>query len=519
MAILDIFVEIIRRSGSRRRRNRVLNETDDLNDSNRNVAEYGSAPIEAFMPTSSESNILVSGSNGDLRDRVCCAAAWKCAQDGRGALILHCGNGTLTDRMQDVFRGESNFLCIDRDNPVYDPFIDLEKTEIAQLMISSSAQTERIESIGSSYIYGMYDYLGHIGRPICAETLYNCMRNRSHEQIEQDCADGYIPEYLAMRIQSELAQGQMEKGSVEQYLNIPHMQGQGLLCTERNFDYATSIRKALRERKIVMIDVSTISNHLLLDVIAQEIAAAMLDRSDFSVIVNSLSANATPNFYRQMEALSGRRRLVYVSTDAYADLESGNGQVAFMSILGRSDLVVALRHYSSISAQRFSDFFGRYERREWTRQMSQGRNGDFGDIFRGGHSNSSDNESLRMCNRLEESEISAQDQDHAFIKRSDINEIISVEIVSGDARRNYSLPVPQSRWRRRNRSNNARNTNANPSGGINWGVFILLLLFLTPFAFLYLFVRGGRMAKTFAVIAFILMLLGVSYVISINAIQ
>ena len=506
-AIFGGIVELFRQGRNKRAYNQRLNEIDNENINRRNVVEYRSAPIEAFLPQTANNNVVVSGSNDEIRERVICARAWKCHLDNRPTLILHCGNLNLADRLAQVFQGEDKFLRLDSTNPIYDPFIGLDRSYVSQFILNSSGREYRIERIGSSYLYGLYDYLQQIGRPICTETFYNCMRDRSHEHIIQDSEDGVISEFIARRINSELAQGQLEMGNIEQYFNVLRQQGCDLLADEYNLNNAISIRRALHNGKIVALDISDSANTLLLDIVVQEIRALLSDHIQISLIIDSISIDATETFNQLIRTYSGTNSLLLSSPDVYSSMQST--ATHFEAILGRAETVIALQHYSSSSATKFSEFFGNYQKLEVTQQFGSGRSGRFGEVFRGTYDNNGSSVQPVVKPRVEESDITGQRDDHAYIKQRGRTEIIDVRIDNGDARSNYVIPE-RAPTRRTHRHST-----------MSWGIFILLFIFFFPAAFIYSFVKTGKKGKIIsAIFFFVLMALFITQcVLSFNGLQ
>ena len=490
--IFGWIVELFRQGRNRRAYNQRLNEIDIENDNRRNVVEYRSAPIEAFLPQTVNNNVVISGSNDELRERVVCARAWKCHLENKPALVLHCGNLNLADRLAQVFQGQNKFLRLDSTNPIYDPFIGLDRTYVSQFILNSSGREYRIERIGSSYLYGLYDYLQQIGRPICTETFYNCTRDRSHENIIQDSEDGVISEFIARRINSELAQGQLEMGNIEQYFNVLKQQGCDLLADEYNLNDAISIRKALHDGKIVSLDISDSSNTLLLDIVVQEIRALLADRIPISLIIDAIPIDASETFNQLIRTYSGSNSLLYSSQDVYSSMQSTTTH--FESILGRSEVVIALQHYSASSASKFSEFFGNYQKLEQTQQYGMGHSGRFGEVFRGTYDNNGVSFQPTVKARVEEADITGQRADHAYIKQRGRTEIIGVRITDGDARSNYETPERAP----------IRHTNRHST--MSWGIFILLFIFCFPAAFIYSFIKCGRRGKIISILFLLLFL-------------
>ena len=490
--ILGGIVSSCRNGRRRRENNRRLNNIDRENIQRRNVIEYNDSPIEAFLSNDPTENIVVSGSNNNVRERVLCASAWNCYQQRRAAVILHCGNYNLVNRLWDTFRN-TNFLCLDSSNGIYDPFIGLERADVSQFILASSGHEYRIERSGGSYIYGLYDYLQQIGRPVCVETLYNCMRDRSHENILQESQNGNMSDFMARRINSELAQGQLEMGNIEQYLSALRHQGNGLIADESRLSQAISLRSVIRDNRVVAIDISDSSNTLLLDIIVQELRAAITDRNVFSLLIDDVPIEVTESFIQLIRMFSGNNTLVYSAQDAYSQMQSTTNVLD--TLLGRAATVIVLQHYSSVSSSKFSEFFGNYQKLETTQQFGMGRNAPPLGVFQGSYDNEGSTVQLVVKPRVEEGDISGQPSDHAFIKKRGRTEIIDVYLTNGNANAHYDEPTRQPI-----RQQNVRST-------INWGIFTLLLILCFPIAFIYSFVKCGRKGKIISVIILIFLLL------------
>ena len=128
--ILGFIINFIRR---RRLIGRVRRRVEDIehgNEIQKAVGEYQDAPIEAFVPQNGLGNVVVSGNNNSIRNRVACAMAHNAYEHGRPVIVLHCGNKDLEEMLDTAFSGESGFHCVNTRNPIYDPFDGLPKEEI-----------------------------------------------------------------------------------------------------------------------------------------------------------------------------------------------------------------------------------------------------------------------------------------------------------------------------------------------------------------------------------------------------
>lgn len=492
-AIIGFFVGLFRRNSQRNNTNRQLDNISRQNDQRKNVISYRSCPVEAFVPRGRNDNIVASGANNEIRNRVSCAAAWNCHQSGRGAVILHCGNYSLSELVSNAFTNTSGFYSVGSHNPIYDPFVELNRNELAQMILSASGNEYKIERSGNSYIYGLADYLQLIGRPICVETLYNCIIDRSYENILEQAEAGRLSDFIARRINSEFAQGQMELGNIEQFFSVLKQQGYSVLADESSARRAISIKKALRQNEVIMIDLGSTTNTLLLNVIAQEIRDSISNGLEFSLILDSVPLDTSESLSQLLRNFSGRCNYVYSSSDVYADTQSTAN--VFETLIGRASTVFVLQHYSSASSRRFSEFFGQYQKIEVNQTFTSGDNYmTFGQILPGSSSGNVYATQHITKPRVEEDEIMSQNHDHMFIKVGGNSEIISVSCTEGNARGNYSTPqraiIQPTESRRHNR--------------INWFIFALLFIFCFPAAFIYSFFKSGRVGKIISAVLFVL---------------
>lgn len=484
---------LFRRGARRRTVNRFLNNATNENESNRGVAEYTNGPIEAFVARNGAENIVISGANQELRNRVNCAVAWNCHRSGRGAVVLHCGNTSLSDLITSTFRGDTGLYSVNPSNPIYDPFVDLDRNDISQLILSSSASNYRIERNGHSYIYGLSEYLQLMGRPLCVDSYASCLRDRSYDQLMEMAERGNVSDFVARRIHSELAQGQMELGNIEQYFNVLKRQGQGILAIENSAPYAISIKKALRQNQVIVLDIGNASNSLLLNVVMQEIRDTISQGLPFSLIVDSVPLHASELLEQLFRSFAGQCSYVYSSQDAYADTQSTSN--VFDTLVGRANSVVVLQHYSAMASEKFSEFFGEYQRVEIDHTVTDGDTYQtYGQVLPGSAYSNVYHRQYTTRRRVEAREISSQDLNHAYIKQNTSTEVVSVQCTAGSARDLLGTP---------RRATATTYTGGRRNTWVRWLIFALLFLLFPPVAFIYSFFICGRRGKIVSAILFV----------------
>lgn len=494
--LIGCIIGLFRRDARRRNVNRWMQNVETENTQRKGVVEYTDCPIETFVSRTGDENIVVSGVNRELRNRVVCSATWNCYNAGRGAVVLHCGNSALVELLSDTFRDTVGLYSINASNPIYDPFLDLDRSEISQLILSSSGNDCRIERNGSSYMYGLSEYLQLMGRPLCVDSYCSCLRDRGYEQTMELAESGRISDFVARRINSDLAQGQMERGNIEQYFNVLKQQGRNVLVAENSVDYAISIKSALRQNQVVTFDLGNASNALLLNVVVQEIREALALGLRFSVVIDSIPLSASESLDQLFRNFSGQCTYVCSSQDVYADTQSTSN--VFDTLVGRANSVFVLQHYSAVTCQKFSEFFGEYQMTEVDQTLSSGDTYQtYGQVLPGAAYNDVYHRQHVNRRKVEPQEISGQNIDHAYIRQNGSGDIVSVRCSSGNARGLLTTP------RRRRPSGQIRSFFRQ----INWFLFGLLLLVFPPFAFIYSFVASGRTGKIVSAVLFVLTLL------------
>ena len=515
LRIFLAIIALIRNSFTRRRnQNNVRNGCLDIvrsNETARDVNTYNNAEIESFLSNSSGGNVVVTGNNTDIRNHVICKEAWKCHRDRMPAVILHNGNRALESLFASNIYGERACI-INGSNRIYDPFVGLDRMEIAELVINSGTKDHKIEHMGNSYIYALHDLIRFQGRAICTESFVRCLRERSLERVIEMAEAGTMPHYIAENISSLSAQGILEQGKIESYFNTLISQGHSALAQERGIENAVSIREAIRQNKVVLIDVGATVNSLILDVMMYEIRKAMSEGYRFALMTDSISLAAS-EFYADMMTMSMTSGCSYVYSTQDVFIDTQRQQNGFENVTGQANVLIVLQHNSNISAERISQYLGTYRKQDINSTVNTGTSTMGGtQFFPGGSSNEGYGTSWTVMPRVEQAEIVSQGSNHAFIKMSGSSEIISVECTLGDISAECRAPTRRARTNRdiEHAYRRERGGRREQNRGMSWLVFFLLLLFFFPAAFVYSFIKCGTVGK---IISGIFLLLFISYII------
>ncbi len=487
--MLGFIIGAIRNCIVRARARRELRRVQRENVRNKGVVDYHDAPIEAFVRRDTAENVVVSGNNKAVNDRVSCAAAYNAFKLGAPVVVLHCGNSQLESLLRQAFMGERGFHVVNDTHRCYEPFLGLNKNRIAELVLSSAPEACRINYVGGSYIRGLTDYLLVRSRVPCARSYISCPHDDLESTIDDNEARGVISSTDANRIRDQLKKGLSERGNVEQYFRVLNRQADCILADKDMLarGEAVSIHEAVKNNEVIVIDIVDSSNELLLNLLTQEFNDEMAAGRSFTVVLDGVPVDASESLGRLLRNFSGRCRFVYAAEDVYVGATSN--ETVFNTILGRADSVFVSRHTSGASSKRLSEYFGQYRKLEIVHTAAMGQQyATYDQIFPG--SNNVSNVVYQPMDRprVEEPEVMGLGYDTLFIKQSHGNEIARVRVTEGEARGTYAEP------RRRVSLGDA-------IGEISWFVFVVLLLLCSPIAFAYAFFKArGRARIVFAVL-------------------
>lgn len=501
--MLGMIIGTIRRIFSELSVNRQLRNIERQNDDNKNVVEYYDAPVEAYISKEKIENIVASGNNEDIRDRISCAATYNAYKLGYPVIVLHCGNEQLEKLLRNAFSQERGLHIINRKNKLYDPFVGLDKDQITQLVLSSVTEDCKIQHNGGAYIMGLTGFLIANECTPCASSYIRCPHRDLWNRIENRIRQGDIPQGVANEIKDQIEKGESERGNVEHYFGVLNRQAECVLADRDTVEdgNAISIRRAINNNEVISIDVVSSASNLLLNVLVQEMKDAITQGKRFAFVLDSIPVNSSKSLENLLENFSNRCTFVYSSRDAYSDTSCT--ETLFDTLLGRANSVFVMQHNSASASERFSKYFGKYQKNEVNNTITRGDNYATYDQVLPGSSTSRVHTTHNVeSNRVEEREITGLASNKLFIKKERRSEIILVRCTDGNAVETYSEP------RRKSPVGATPSSPSSSRSRFNWGIFILLFVVFYPAAFVYGFVTSGRRGKIAFGIIFLVLVAG-----------
>ena len=204
-----------------------------MNAANQGITHYLPSQIEAFFDDSEQmANMAFSGGENEYRTRAISRAVECATRQNYSVIILHGSNRLLEQRMRHL--SGNNLIAINPNNPIYDPFIGLTNSEISRMILASTNKGFEIQGQGKYYIDGISDFIRVKKiQPYC-NMYITCPHLTLIDKVNDAETKGVIPSNTARNIISQIMQGEIERGNVENFFTGFANQSQNILCKRLN---------------------------------------------------------------------------------------------------------------------------------------------------------------------------------------------------------------------------------------------------------------------------------------------
>lgn len=329
---------------------------------NRGVVEYLPSQIEAFFdPGEVLGNVIVSGGDEFIRLRAL-ARVVDCAYSQHYVpVIIHAGNYKLEKYLTNCF-GTTNVSYLNGQFPYYEPFEGLNDSEICHIIMNATTPNFEIKGLGKYYIDGISGFIRSKGIQPYLWMYVTCPHMDLNDKVNQALMNGKISEADARRILSQIVQGELERGNIENFFSKLRSEAEYIIAKKNNLHRSVSIRKTARLRGAVVIDIRSSSNDLLINIIMNELE--MLRNSGEHVLLCMDGIQTRDNKMIENYLLSSGNQAIVCMTgsDVYTDF-SGNDSL-FYKVASMSSKIILSRHLSAFSCQKLSGLAGEYDKQE-----------------------------------------------------------------------------------------------------------------------------------------------------------
>jgi hypothetical protein len=215
----------------------------------------------------------------------------------------------------------------------------------------------------------MIAYLRATGKPATLAMFAKCPHTDLFNKVDTLVAVGTIHDTKGQDIKSRLMQGQSECHKLENYFMTLEDQFSSILSRQSS-SATQSVAKAIAGGSVLLIDIISNVNKLLINVLVTQIKYAIGKGKQVSFVADELSAENSEIFTGLIRMNNGKCKLTVSSRDVYA--MCGGEEKVFHTILGNSPRAVIYGHSSGVSATKWADAIGQYDKMEVSTSYSSG---------------------------------------------------------------------------------------------------------------------------------------------------
>ena len=411
--------------GANNRMNRrTLRKIQEANEMNQGIIRYRPSQIEAFIDdTVPVESLLFSGGANSIRVRTMLRAIECACIQGYMVLVMHCGNSELEQGLNGYF-GVNNVCLANRNNPIYDPFVGASNAEIARLVISSAPKNNKINSVGRYYLNGVSDYIKYNHKSPRCYMFINCPHLTFIDRVNDAESQGRISSNEARMVISQIMQGEVERGNIENFFHELSLQGSAVLAKKSNAAYAVNLLAAANRQQIFSVDIQSGANALLINLLVNETEAVISQGSKMLIVVDSLKINAGEALMNYIKRGGSANGAIVSSDDVFA--EFGGSDSDFFAFAGKCSKLIISKHSSAYSCQKLSDAIGSYDKQEVSSSFSRNVN-YFGRWGVG--SGQTENISIKRENIVKPEEIQRLNNDEVYILDKDSGELSYTSVI------------------------------------------------------------------------------------------
>jgi len=282
-------------------------------------------------------------------------------------VILHAGNDQVGPSVH-ALMGSNQVIQIDEQHPIYDPFYSYDGDEIADFLIRTGASDYDIKQNAVSYMEGVVRYMKCRNIPPVFEQLRKCSYDSLFDLIDQMNLAGTLTDQQAQSIKSSLMMGQSEQFKIRSM--ISHLYKQAGYMIPKQGNRITNIEQAVRNNQVMVIDVKSDMNNLLLDLLLLQAKHAGYTGKRLMLVTEGLTTAGNRMLKTFFEANGSQIILLASGNDLYASC-TGDEQL-FGTLLGNSGNIVILGHPTGPAAIKWADTIGYYDKIEESQTEQSG---------------------------------------------------------------------------------------------------------------------------------------------------
>ena len=370
-----------------------------------NIEKKGVAVDTLFPPYSFHESVVISGGGQDERLYVCETILKNTYAAGRPMIILHAANGEL----ENIIARNGLGLIASRRSKIFDAFAGFDFNEISQVVLDTCKSKYDVKPAGRYVLQVAHDLLANRGRKPYFASFASCPYFQLNDQISKREASGAMTYDEANKLQSLLMTGQSELAKIDAFFNDVKTQIAYLSAPDPQTTGATSVLSAIRDNKILCIDIKSSSNVILIELIVNSLIIAMNRGHEFSLIIDDI-AFVNNEMLKNAVCQKSEHSTVLLSKDLYA--LTGGKEDVFATVISEAEKTVLFSHSSNISCDKWSKYVGEYDKID----VSHNSNSGWSQSSRWGYAAfSGQNEQLKREQKIKPEQLGRLSQGEAIV--------------------------------------------------------------------------------------------------------
>lgn len=285
-------------------------------------------------------------------------------------IILHEGDSHLEHVLEQNFSSSNQYRGISSSFPCFEPFYDLSPIEIARETLETAPKDYDLKSNAQFYIEALCEYLHYAGRRPSFKMLSTCPHAQMFDKVDYLEQQGVISATVSQELKSKLMMGQTECYKLSNFWGSFRMESASLMYHPKSGFRPANIITALKQRQILCIDISSVANQILMNTIFYQLRLALQHGMAYTLIIDSLPLASNEMYMNFIKSASGKVNRLIATDDLYAML--GGDDNLFSALVGNIDTVIICSHTSGKSAEKWSEFLGRYDKYERSYNRTRG---------------------------------------------------------------------------------------------------------------------------------------------------
>ncbi len=336
---------------------------------NRGVTEIKLSTYDSLLPNNRTiENSMVSGGSTQVRAGFISRYALNANNQGYPVIILHENNESLPYELTSVLNRQ-NLVIIDQNNPIFEPFHKLSAREINRLMFETATKDYDLKKNASYYIDGMCDFLKYKKIAPTLKAFNSCPHVDLFDKIDSLVGQGIITDIEGQGLKSKIMMGQSEQSKLSLLFNDLFDQSERILCKKRGAK-KYNIIEAIANRMVLVIDISSNVNNLLVNVLLSQIRQAVSKGNNLVLISDNLSSSGNELMKKVLCERTEKCKLISCSSDAYS--MCGGDEKTFSTVVGNCEDIIILGHSSGATCTKWAEMIGYYNKEEESHSVAKG---------------------------------------------------------------------------------------------------------------------------------------------------